>query len=240
MTEEMSQPFMASILLIDDDPALCDLMRDFLGRHDMTVTVAHNGRSGLGLAASQAFDLVLLDITMPGLDGFQVLSELRRVSGVPVLMLTARGEPADRVEGLSAGADDYLAKPFEPMELVARIRAIVRRARGLTDRTVLPPISIGAIRVEPASRRAFAGGHPVELTGVEYEILETLMSADGRSVSRDEISLRLHQRAAGAEDRAIDVHISRIRAKLGPHARQLQTLRGSGYLITASGTGAGA
>jgi len=226
-----ARPVHGCLLLIDDDKELCGLMHDFLAQQGFAVTLAHDGKMGLSLAATGTYDLVLLDVMLPGIGGFAVLDELRRVSDTPVLMLTARGEPADRIHGLSAGADDYLSKPFEPAELVARIRAIMRRASGLTGRRKTPSIDIAGVQLDPGARVVTVDHAVVDLTTIEYEILEILMRAAGRPVSRDEISIRLYQREAAALDRTVDVHISRIRSKLASKARLIQTIRGGGYLF---------
>jgi DNA-binding response OmpR family regulator len=218
------------LLLIDDDRQLCSLMGDFLMQQGFAVFMAYDGLTGLAMATSGSHDLVLLDVVLPGLGGFAVLDELRRVSDIPVLMLTARGEPSDRVFGLSAGADDYLPKPFDPAELVARVHAILRRSVGL-PRARKPVIEIAGVCLDTAARQVRMAGVQVDLTSAEYGILEILMRAAGRPVSRDEISIRLNQREAAALDRAVDVHISRIRHKLGPRAALIQTVRGAGYLV---------
>ena len=221
----------ASLLLIDDDRQLCSLMGDFLMQQGFAVSIAYDGLTGLAMATRGSHDLVLLDVVLPGLGGFAVLDELRRVSDIPVLMLTARGEPSDRVFGLSAGADDYLAKPFDPAELVARVHAILRRSVGLPRAGKMPVLHIAGVCLDTAARQVRMSGVPVDLTSAEYGILEILMRAAGRPVSRDEISIRLNQRGAGAFDRAVDVHISRIRHKLGPKGALIQTVRGAGYLF---------
>jgi two-component system, OmpR family, response regulator CpxR len=218
------------LLLIDDDRQLCSLMGDFLMQQGFAVSIAYDGLTGLAMATSGSHDLVLLDVVLPGLGGFAVLDELRRVSDIPVLMLTARGEPSDRVFGLSAGADDYLPKPFDPAELVARVHAILRRSVGL-PRAKKPVIEIAGVCLDTAARQVSVAGVQVDLTSAEYGILEILMRAAGRPVSRDEISIRLNQREAAALDRAVDVHISRIRHKLGPKGALIQTVRGAGYLF---------
>jgi DNA-binding response OmpR family regulator len=218
------------LLLIDDDRQLCSLMGDFLMQQGFAVFMAYDGLTGLAMATSGSHDLVLLDVVLPGLGGFAVLDELRRVSDIPVLMLTARGEPGDRVFGLLAGADDYLPKPFDPAELVARVHAILRRSVGL-PRARKPVIEIAGVCLDTAARQVSMAGVHVDLTSAEYGILEILMRAAGRPVSRDEISIRLNQREAAALDRAVDVHISRIRHKLGPKAALIQTVRGAGYLF---------
>jgi two-component system response regulator CpxR len=220
------------LLLIDDDRQLCSLMGDFLMQQGFAVSIAHDGLTGLAMATSGSHDLVLLDVVLPGLGGFAVLDELRRVSDIPVLMLTARGEPSDRVFGLSAGADDYLPKPFDPAELAARVHAILRRSVGLPHARKMPVIEIAGVRLDTAARHVRVAGLSVDLTSAEYGILEILMRAAGRPVSRDEISIRLNQREAAALDRAVDVHISRIRHKLGPKGALIQTVRGAGYLFT--------
>jgi DNA-binding response OmpR family regulator len=219
------------LLLIDDDRQLCRLMRDFLTRQGFAVAIAYDGLTGLAMASQEPHDLVLLDVVLPGLTGFAVLDELRRGSDIPVLMLTARGEPGDRVFGLSAGADDYLAKPFDPAELVARIRAILRRSPALARSKKVPVIEIAGVCLDTAARQVSMARSRVDLTSAEYGILEMLMRAAGRPVSRDEISIRLNQREAAALDRAVDVHISRIRHKLGPKGALIQTVRGAGYLF---------
>jgi DNA-binding response OmpR family regulator len=205
-------------------------MGDFLHQQGFAVSLAHDGLTGLAMASTASHDLVLLDVGLPGLGGFAVLDELRRLSDIPVLMLTARGEPSDRVFGLSAGADDYLPKPFDPAELVARVQAILRRSVGLR-RARKPVIDIAGVSLNSAARHVTVSGVPVDLTSAEYGILEILMRAAGRPVSRDEISIRLNQREAAALDRAVDVHISRIRHKLGQKGALIQTVRGAGYLF---------
>lgn len=221
-----------AILLIDDDRDLTALLRDYLAQQGFDTETANDGLAGLRMATAKRFDLILLDVMMPGMDGFAVLDELRRVNDTPVLMLTARGEPDDRIHGLRAGADDYLPKPFNPDELVARIHAILRRATGITVRDKAPAIEIRGVRLEPATRNAFVAGQGVDLTAVEFDILDVLMSAAGRVVSRDDIAMRLYQRQASPFDRAIDVHLSHIRRKLGDAGALIRTIRGSGYIFT--------
>ncbi len=221
-----------ALLLIDDDRDLTALLRDYLAQKGFESETANDGVSGLRLATAKRFELILLDVMMPGMDGFAVLDELRRVNGTPVLMLTARGEPDDRIQGLRAGADDYLPKPFHPDELVARIQAVLRRATGVTARGKAAAIEFCGVRLEPAARNVFLAGQAVELTAVEFEILDVLMSAAGRVVSRDDIALRLYQREASPFDRSIDVHLSHIRRKLGDAGALIRTIRGTGYIFT--------
>ena len=215
-----------SILLVDDDRELASLMSEFFREHGLDLKASYNGPDGLREALSGRYHLVLLDVMMPGFDGFELLQQLRRQSQVPVLMLTARTEAPSRIRGLEAGADDYLPKPFDPMELLARTRAILRRTRGHEPKGVL---EVSGVRLEPASRRVFCAGKPIEVTTVEYDILETLMRAAGRVVSRDELTQKLYQRTSTPLDRAIDVHVSHLRKKLGEGHDYIRTVRGIGY-----------
>lgn len=219
-----------SILLVDDDLELCDLLREFFAQEGMRLETANDGRRGLGAALDFERDLILLDVMIPGLDGFEVLRMLRRRSQVPVIMLTARTAKADRLEGLGAGADDYVPKPFDPDELLARVRAVLRRAGGSTK----PPSSAleaEGIRLIPTAREVHVAGEVVPTTTFEYEILEYLVRAAGRVVSRDELTAALYHRRSSPFDRAIDVHVSRLRKKLGPLGTAVRTVRGAGYLF---------
>jgi len=202
-------------------------MEEFFEQQGFVCRIAYNGSDGLREALSGGYDVVLLDVMMPVFDGFEVLRRLRAESDVPVIMLTARTESSSRILGLETGADDYLPKPFEPLELVARIRAVLRRARP----TAVPnaPLEISGVRIEPASRRLYLRGEPVDVTTIEYDILETLMRSAGRVVSRDELMQRLYQRDASPFDRSIDVHISHLRKKLEGTRELIRTIRGVGY-----------
>jgi len=215
------------ILLIDDDAELCGLLTEFLSREGFTLQCEHEGHRGLERALEGGVDLVILDVMLPGLDGFEILRQMRPRTRVPVLMLTARGEDLDRIAGLEMGADDYLAKPFNPQELVARIRAILRRI----DR---PPAAGGAlevngVRINPGTRETSVDGKSVELTTFEFEILEMLMRSAGRVVSRDELMEHLYNRKATAFDRSADMHVSHLRKKLEIHRALIKTIRGTGY-----------
>jgi len=221
-----------TLLLVDDDAELCGLMVDFFSQHGFRVEAAYDGRRGLARALEGGFDLILLDVMLPGLDGFEVLHQLRRQSIVPVIMLTARTEQADRISGLNAGADDYLPKPFGPEELLARIRAVLRRASqsGLEAKA----LQAGSLRLDSATRQVWRAGTPLELTSVEFEILSLLMRSVGRSVSRDEIAGVLYHREAMPYERAIDVHVSHLRRKLEHQGHSMiRTVRGVGYLFCA-------
>jgi two-component system response regulator CpxR len=229
-----------SILLVDDDVELCDLMREFFAQKGLHLEAVHEGRRGLARAMGGDHDLVLLDAMLPGLDGFELLRLLRRRSEVPVILLTARTAQSDRVAGLDAGADDYLPKPFGPEELFARIRAVLRRSgRGQgTNAAGTRTIEAGGLRLVPPAREVFSDGEPVELTTAEYDLLEFLARAAGRVVSRDELTAALYQRRATPFDRALDVHVSNLRKKLGAHGDRIGTVRGVGYLFRP-GTGGG-
>lgn len=178
------------ILLIDDDSELTALMADFFTEQGYRLDVAHNGPDGLERALSGDHDIILLDVMMPGFDGFEVLRRLRAESSIPVIMLTARTESHSRILGLESGADDYLPKPFEPLELLARIRAVLRRARP-PEIPAMQVVSISGVRLDPKSRTVFHKSVPVEVTTIEFDILETLMRSAGRVVSRDELMQRL-------------------------------------------------
>jgi DNA-binding response OmpR family regulator len=224
-----------TLLLVDDDAELCALMTDYLGARGYAITSAYDGVAGLRAALEQSFDLVILDVMLPQLDGFEVLRQLRHRSPVPVLMLTARVDERDRIEGLEAGADDYLVKPFGVGELLARIRALMRRAQAKPVRS--GPIEIGGVRLRPDTREAWSDGVRVTLTSLEFSLLELLMHAAGRVVSREEISAALYQRALNPYDRSLDVHMSNLRRKLETNASSgdregvIRTIRGVGYMF---------
>src|SRR5687768_11285415 len=211
----------SSVLLIDDDEELCDLLAQFLGNEGFNVRAVNDGASGLEEAAAGEHCVVILDVMLPGMNGFDLLRELRRSSAVPVVMLTARGQDVDRIVGLEMGADDYLAKPFNPRELVARIRAIHRRLDRTEDGA---PISAGEIlsaadvELHLASRTVLRGGEEITLTSAELTLLEVLLRAAGTVVSREDLSNLVLGRRFSPYDRSIDVHVSNLRKKLGPSA----------------------
>jgi two-component system response regulator CpxR len=215
------------ILVVDDDVELASLLREFFQREGFDVEFSHNGTAGLEAAMRGGFDLVVLDVMLPGLDGFEILRRLRPHSSVPVLMLTARGEDVDRIVGLELGADDYLPKPFNPRELVARIRAILRRMEPRPDAGRL---EVNGVVIDPGSRQVYCEGRQVELTTLEFDILEQLMRAAGRVLSRDALMEALYSRKATPFDRSMDMHISHLRRKLESCGRTLiKTVRGVGY-----------
>jgi two-component system response regulator CpxR len=227
------------ILLVDDDAELCALMTEFLEREGFTVECAHDGHQGLEMAARPGVDLVVLDVMLPGIDGFEILKRLRQQSKVPVMMLTARGEDVDRIVGLELGADDYLPKPFNPKELVARIRAILRR---YAPRAPEPSsrVEVHGVLLNPGTREVFSNGKPVELTTFEFDILELLMRSAGRVLSRDALMENFYSRKATPFDRSLDMHVSHLRKKLENGDALIKTIRGVGYQFAASPDDTGA
>jgi DNA-binding response OmpR family regulator len=219
-----------SILLIDDDVALCALMTEFFAEHDFRIDAVHDGAGGLASAFLGKHDLVLLDVMLPVMDGFQVLQKLRQRTAVPVIMLTARGSQQDRIAGLDGGADDYIAKPFGPHELLARVRAVLRRNG--SARPAAAPVEVSDIELNPRTREVRKAGVPVVVTSFEFDILEILMRSAGQVVSRDDLATVLYNREASPFERSIDVHISHLRRKLEVNNRTLiRTVRGVGYLF---------
>ena len=233
LTSETSEPGLAA-LLVEDDLRLASFTAEYLQGHGINVTHLADGRLGLEEARRGRYDIVLLDLMLPGKDGLEVCRELRTSSDVPILMLTARGEEADRVMGLELGADDYPAKPFAARELVARIRALVRRARGKAGPQA-KLVRVGGLTVDPSARRAVLDGRELSLTGYEFEILRALAERAGRILSREQLMELAKGNAEESFDRSIDVHVSRLRHKLGDdpkHPRLLKTVRGAGYLLS--------
>ena len=218
-------------LLIDDDRALAELLGEYLGPHGVRLSHAADGAEGLARLARGGVDVVLLDVMMPGIDGLEVLRRIRARSAVPVLMLTARGDQTDRVVGLELGADDYLPKPVFPRELLARLRAVLRRAAPAVAAKVLV---VGDLEIDPEARTARVGGEPLPLTSVEFELLRALAERAGRAVPRDTLLDEAGRGDVAVGERAIDVHISRLRAKLAvgdPPRQRIETVRGAGYLL---------
>jgi DNA-binding response OmpR family regulator len=225
------------LLIIDDDEKLCRLLRDYFMSFGYSVDTAQDGLEGLNRALNTAYGAIILDIMLPGMNGIDVLRELRRRSLVPVLMLTARADEADRIAGLEVGADDYLPKTFSTRELLARLRAVLRRtwsSAAPSGEFDASPISFGGLWLEPASRQAVLDGQPLALTPIEYEILLALARARGRVKTRESLLVEVADRDFESFDRSIDVHISCLRKKLGDEARTprfIETVRGSGYRI---------
>ncbi len=238
---------MDGVLVIDDDVELCGLVSEYLGGEGFTVECVHEGKRGLEHALRGNHLLVVLDVMLPGMYGFEVLRHLREKSHIPVLLLTARGEDVDRIVALEIGADDYLPKPFNPRELVARIRAILRRTKN-GDRSASPPqiVRVGDIELDPATRTVRQAGSLIELTSVEFNLLEVLLREAGRVVSRERLVNAVLSRKFSPFDRSIDMHVSKVRKKLGDSEgapEHIKTIRGVGYIFArprekaGSGTG---
>ena len=226
------------ILVIDDDKKLCRLVRDYLQPMGYEVVAVHAGPEGVLRATEESWSAVILDVMLPGLDGFEVLRQIRRTSDVPILMRTARGEEADRIVGLEMGADDYLPKTFSTRELLARLRAVMRRGvRGsATDeaKDVVPELVVGQLRVNLNTRVAVVGDHPLSLTPVEFDLLASLARARGRVRTREQLLEEIRDRNYDVFDRSIDVHISALRKKLGDDPKSprfIRTLRTAGYML---------
>jgi len=218
---------------VDDDTDLCALISDFLAQHQFAVEAVYDGRRGLARAFEAPFDLIILDVMLPVLEGFEVLKQIRRRSAIPVIMLTARTAQADRIAGLNAGADDYLPKPFGPEELLARMRAVLRRSEH-SAADPAPIVEAGDIRIDSQMREAWVAGESASLTAIEFDILDFLVRSAGRVVSRDELAAVLYQRESTPYERALDVHISHLRKKLERCERvQIRTIRGVGYSFSA-------
>src|SRR5437868_7527307 len=228
---------MERILIIDDDVELCGMIAEYLRPEGFQVEAVHNGERGLQRALSKEHDLLLLDVMLPGMNGFDLLRQLRASSDLRVLLLTARGDDVDRIVGLEIGADDYLPKPFNPRELVARIQAILRRVRSrapsAAEAGAPERIAVGDVEVDTGMRHVRRAGRAVELTNVEYEILVLLLSAAGRVVKREDLVRSALGRELSVFDRSIDMHISHLRKKLGHQmgeVERIKTVRGVGYI----------
>jgi len=225
---------MNRILIIDDDEELCELVSEYLTGEGFETEMAHDGESGLQRALSNEFDLVTLDVMLPKKNGFDVLRELRQTSKIPVLMLTARGEDMERITGLEIGADDYLAKPFNPRELAARLRAILRRVE-TTAQTDTDKLQVDDVEVQISARSAIRRGADLNLTSVEFDLLTELLRQAGKVVKKEELSERVLERRLSPFDRSLDMHISNLRKKLGSRdgdAERIKTIRSVGYIYT--------
>ena len=226
----------ARILLIDDDRKLCRLVRDYLTPMGFAIEAVHDGTEGAKLALLEKWDAVILDVMLPGLDGLEVLRKLRQGSGVPVLMLTARGDEADRIVGLELGADDYLPKTFLPRELLARLRAVLRRTQGMAGPGPAPvtEICVRDLKILVESRSAKLGSEVLVLTPVEFALLVVLARARGRVKTREQLVDEIRDREYEVFDRSVDVHISALRKKLHDDAKEpryIRTLRAAGYMM---------
>ena len=230
---------MNRILVIDDDEELCELLSDYLTPEGFDIKAVQTPEEGLSLALSQDHDLVVLDVMLPGMSGFDTLRHIRAKSQIPVIMLTARGDDVDRIVGLEMGADDYLPKPFNPRELVARIRAVQRRFETRSDAENIPrhkpSLEIGDVILNPGPRTVMIDEKPVLLTAVEFILLYELMKNAGNVVNRDVLSETVLGRKLDVFDRSIDVHVSSLRKKLGPKYQgieRIQSIRGLGYIYS--------
>jgi DNA-binding response OmpR family regulator len=226
------------VLCIDDDVRLFELLASYLGSNGVTLSHAPDGRQGLAALEAGVFDAVLLDVMMPGMDGLEVCKRVRQKSRIPIIMLTAKGDETDRVVGLEIGADDYVPKPFSPRELLARLRAVLRRA---APDAAASSLAVGDIAIDVSARDVRVAGATVDLTGIEFDILVTLARRPGRVVPRDTLLAQAGREDVTVGERAVDVHVSHLRRKLGddPRApRIIKTVRGVGYVLAKEGNGA--
>ncbi len=221
--------------MIDDDTGLCELLSEYLTAQGFQIECAHDGEQGLKQALEQEYALILLDVMLPKLDGFEVLKQLRQTKLTPVIMLTAKGEDFDRIFGLELGADDYIPKPFNHRELLARVKAITRRIEHITSlaNTSSNKLTVNNIVINLAAREAYVDEHPLSLTGTEYEVLALLVKHAGEVVSKEQISEEVLGRRLASFDRSIDMHVSNIRKKIAEfnNAERIKTMRGTGYVF---------
>lgn len=229
---------MVSVLLIDDDAELSKLLEEYLQSEQLHLDAAHDGPGGLQKALANQYAVVILDVMLPGMSGLDVLKQLRQKSSVPVLMLTARGSEIDRILGLELGADDYLPKPFNPRELVARLRAILRRTSSVASGSPAQPVHVADVELHPESRSVNCSGRPVTLTGAEFDLLYTFLRNPGKIISREDLTQAALGRPMSPMDRSIDVHVSNLRRKLGSYngdQERIKAIRGSGYVYLLPG-----
>jgi two-component system response regulator CpxR len=235
----MDEP-LERILVIDDDRELCSLLAEYLKPDGFEVEEAHDGKKGMEMALSRKYSLLVLDVMLPGsLNGFSVLQLLRAKTAVPILMLSARGDDVDRILGLEMGADDYLSKPFNPREFLARVRTILRRSRSLTQESIgstsAVRYKVGDVELDSGARVAYYENEPVELTSMEFTLLEVLLRNAGQVVTREKLASDVLDRTLSPYDRSIDVHISKLRKKLGHRncgTERIKAIRGLGYVYT--------
>jgi two-component system, OmpR family, response regulator CpxR len=232
---------LSRILIIDDDTGLCDLLTEYLSSEGFFVDSVYDGDEGEARALAGEYDLIVLDVMLPRVSGFELLRRLRLKSSVPVLMLTARGDDVDRIVGLEMGADDYVPKPFNSRELVARIRAVLRRSTqepgGPVEKTPPSKLRVDDVEMDPSTLEVLCRGKPIELTAVEFRLLEALLRSAGRILSREELTEAVLGRTLSPYDRSIDVHISKLRRKLGNKANgaeRIKSVRNTGYLYVLS------
>jgi two-component system response regulator CpxR len=226
---------MNKVLIIDDDEELCELVSEYLTAEGFETTCVHDGATGLEKASSGDYDLAILDVMLPKMNGFEVLTDLRKSSDMPVLMLTARGDEADRIGGLEIGADDYLSKPFNPRELLARLRAILRRIGPDDEHQQPEKISVDDLELSRTSRSVVREGEELGLTSVEFELLNALLRDAGTVIRKEDLSETVLERRLSPYDRSLDMHISNLRKKLGPRkdgSERIKTIRSVGYIYT--------
>ena len=224
----------AHVLIADDDIGFCELLGEYLKTQGFEVSAVHDGLAAIEAVERGGHDVLVLDVMMPKADGFRVLERLRAHHRIPVVMLTARGEDIDRIVGLELGADDYVAKPANPRELAARLRAVLRRTQPVSDDSAA--LRCGDLELQPAARSVQLDGRTIDVTGAEFDVLRALIEDAGEVVTKDELSLRALRRRIGVFDRSIDMHISRLRQKLGPHhdgSTRIRAIRNRGYLYVA-------
>jgi two-component system response regulator CpxR len=230
---------MPRLLIADDDVELCNLLRQYFAMEGIQLEAVHDGHAVVPALEKTAFDLLILDIMLPGQQGLDVLRQVRRTNTIPVLMLTARGEELDRIIGLELGADDYLPKPSSPRELVARVRSILRRSQITREDSVSPsPLRVADLELHPLTRQVVCGGQKVMLTGAEFSVLQELLRTPGQIIDKGDLFQRALGRRLAAFDRSLDMHISNLRKKLGPHPdgeMRIVAVRGVGYVLTNSG-----
>ncbi|MBL4882282.1 MAG: response regulator transcription factor [Oleispira sp.] len=225
------------ILLVDDDQELCELLARYLSREGIEVDQVHNGPEGLQQALAQSYDAMVLDVMMPGMTGLEVLTELRKKSQLPVVMLTAKGDEMDRIVGLEIGADDYLPKPCNPRELIARLRAVLRRSQADSNVQKDDVIRIDELEIDHSQHHVLKNNEPLELTVTEYNILNTLVSHLGKVVEKNQLAEEAMSRSLTLFDRSLDMHLSNLRKKLGVHddgQARIKTIRGVGYMYVAA------
>ena len=235
LKDTVQQNLMPHILIIDDDAELSSMLGDYLANEGFDIDHAYDGEQGVNKALSYQYDAVILDVMMPRLDGFEALRIIRNKSEVPVLMLTAKGDEVDRIVGLEIGADDYLPKPFSPRELLARIRAVLRRTQSDNDYPRKDKVQhVGELEINPSSRTVIAHGQTLDLTSTEFNLLETLAKQAGQVVSKKYLSEHGMGRPMEKYDRSIDMHMSNLRKKLARHnlGSMIITVRGQGYQLS--------
>jgi two-component system, OmpR family, response regulator CpxR len=226
---------MTSVLIIDDDEELCELVAEYLSAEGYAVSSVHDGEAGLHEALSGKHDLAILDVMLPKMNGFEVLRNIREKSRIPVVMLTARGDDTERIVGLEIGADDYLPKPFNPRELTARLRAILRRVNASTEHTDGGKFEVDDIELSSASRTARRDGEELPLTSIEFDLLNVLLRSAGNIVRKEDLSEQVLERKLSPFDRSLDMHISNLRKKLGSRpdgSTRIKTVRSVGYIYT--------